>query len=254
MEENSITERIPNTWQDLQNEVAKLLTESGVEAETDKKMITPRGEVSIDVYAEEVIDERKYTIICECKHWRKNIPQTVIHSFRTVVGDIGSNKGYVISLNGFQSGAYNNVYFTNIELLDWNGFQAIILNSWLLNYFVPVITKELDQLFEYSLPINSSVDDKVKQLSENNKVKFRELQKKYSFFGMFVYSSYSKYANVFSDEKKYPKLPASLPEKQLQELPSSILKAKSYRELLDETLKFGKQVISELDAFFVQSS
>ncbi|WP_416206758.1 restriction endonuclease [Oceanobacter antarcticus] len=71
-----------------------------------KKIETVRGDVELDVYAEEVIKGRKYSIAVECKNWSNNIPQHVVHSFRTVVSDLGVNAGYIVAKTGFQSEAF----------------------------------------------------------------------------------------------------------------------------------------------------
>ncbi len=92
-----ITSRLPQSWQDLQADVARLLAECGFDVEVEKTLATARGAVEIDIYAEEQVRGRKYTIICECKFWQNRVPQNVIHGFRTVVSDIGANVGYVIS-------------------------------------------------------------------------------------------------------------------------------------------------------------
>ena len=102
-----ITIEVPKTWQDLQRETARILEECGFTVEIEKKIQTVRGEVEIDVYAEEEVKGRKYTILVECKHWKSRVPQSVIHGFRTVVSDIGANVGYIVSLTGFQSGSFS---------------------------------------------------------------------------------------------------------------------------------------------------
>ena len=77
-----ITCSVPETWKALQNEVGKILEECGFSVEVEKKVDTARGKAELDVYAEEIVKGRKYSIVCECKHWKSNIPQTIIHSFR----------------------------------------------------------------------------------------------------------------------------------------------------------------------------
>jgi len=53
-----------------------------------------------------------------------------VHSFQSVVSNIGANLGYIISRNEFQSGAYEAASKTNIVLLTWNEFQALLFDSW----------------------------------------------------------------------------------------------------------------------------
>jgi hypothetical protein len=91
--------RYSATWQDLQREVARILAECGFTVEVEKVLTTVRGEVEVDVYAQEIVKGRTYQLLCECKHWDRAVRQTVIHSFRTIVSDFGANVGYLISLN-----------------------------------------------------------------------------------------------------------------------------------------------------------
>ncbi|TNC59559.1 restriction endonuclease [Rubellimicrobium roseum] len=101
-----ITEAVPNTWQDLQEQTAQILRECGWSAETEVTVATVRGQVELDVLATETVQGREYKAIVECKNWASRVPQAVIHSFRTVVGDIGAHSGYIVSRAGFQAGAY----------------------------------------------------------------------------------------------------------------------------------------------------
>ena len=118
-----ITNKLPDTWQDLQKQVALILEESGLTVEIEKVILSVRGKIEIDVVASENIDRRTYSILIECKHWKSRIPQTIIHGFRTVISDIGANIGYIISTNGFQSGSYEAAEYTNVKIVTWEEFQ-----------------------------------------------------------------------------------------------------------------------------------
>jgi len=120
-----ITNHKPSTWQDLQTAVAQLLSECGFETATTKNVTTARGQVELDVYAEEDVKGRRYSVACECKYWATRVPQTVIHAFRSVVADIGVNVGYVISMEGFQSGSFRASELTNLRLVTWQEFLRI---------------------------------------------------------------------------------------------------------------------------------
>jgi hypothetical protein len=142
-----ITKKIPDNWRDLQSKVAEILERCGFKVEIEKRIITVRGTVEIDVYAEEIINGRKNVIICECKNWKQNIPQNVIHGFRTIASDIGCNTGYIITTSDFQSGSKKANEFTNIELLTWEEFQNFFFESWYSNYFY----EKLRSIIEFDL-------------------------------------------------------------------------------------------------------
>lgn len=125
-----IFDKQPNDWKDLQNKVAHVLQVCGYKVETPKKIQTPRETIEVDVYAE----NSEFKIVCECKYWKSNVPQSVVHSFRTVVLDIGANKGIIIAQSGFQRGAYNSVQNTNIELRTWPTFLLEYTDKYLTVY------------------------------------------------------------------------------------------------------------------------
>ena len=69
----------PATWQDLEISVARILFEAGLRAERNKTVETVRGNVAIDVYAEDHTTTPPNIMLIECKHWRSAVPQNVVH-------------------------------------------------------------------------------------------------------------------------------------------------------------------------------
>lgn len=94
----------PSTWKELQEFVSRILNDCGYQTEIEKTLKTVRGKSEVDVYAEKASGFQS-KILCECKYWESNIPQSVIHPFRSVVSDYGASQGFVISKKGFQRGA-----------------------------------------------------------------------------------------------------------------------------------------------------
>jgi hypothetical protein len=95
----------------------------GCAAEVEKSIETARGSVEVDVFATDVVSGHDITYVCECKLWTKPISQHVVHSFRTVVADMGADVGIIISANGFQRGAVAAAELTNIRLLTWEEYH-----------------------------------------------------------------------------------------------------------------------------------
>ena len=96
----------PSDWRDLQKKVAKIYSDLGYETTIEKDIQTARGIVNVDVFSTKNVSYLTDTTIVECKHWNKPVPKTVVHAFRSVISDYGANNGYIISQNGFQSGAF----------------------------------------------------------------------------------------------------------------------------------------------------
>ena len=167
-----ITTTEPKNWRDLQDEVCRYLNEAGYIAETPKTIETVRGQVEVDVYAESNKELIK-SFICECKYWNSPLPKEKIHAFRTVTHDSGSMLGIIISKNGFQSGAYEAAYCSNILLKDWNGFIDLIKRQWLTN--------QMTKLVEISGPLSvytDSMDVPYIELEEHKKKLYMEVTEK----------------------------------------------------------------------------
>lgn len=169
-------------WKDLQNKVCLLFNQIGLKAETEKVIETPRGEVEVDVFAIDPNSVDKISYIVECKNWTSPINQSVIHSFTTVMNETGCNIGYIISKNGFQSGAIKYTKNTNIRLFTFDEIQSHYYQLWMMNYFAPQIEKINERCNYYCEPFNSHRDSKIDKLSPSKKKIFFELYHKYGQF------------------------------------------------------------------------
>ena len=237
-----ITSKEPVDWRDLQVMVADILTQCGFTVQIEPVLRTARGEIEVDVYATEEVKGRKYTIACECKRWHASIPQSVIHSFRSIVHDLGCNIGYIITTSNFQSGSIQNVDFTNIELLTWPQFQEKFIETWFERYFVPTITEKLDPLMSYTEPL---LPRWYEGMTDEDKQGFYQLKDKYDAIAIIVMTSFSKYSRILSgNDKERIRLPlieridpASIPR---INIPEEILNEVGYWEFLQKTIAFGE--------------
>lgn len=188
----------PSDWRQLQAGVCRLLNETGLTAEIEKKLKTPRGEVEIDVYAvdENSVDQIRYLI--ECKNWASPIPQSVVHSFTTVMQETGGNIGFIVSRKGFQPGATQYMQSTNIVGATYLEIQKRYWKPWWRNFFVPTIGSAVETLVEYIEPINNEREKLIAELPDHKQVLIRRLQKKYSSFGMMMAAfEFPRYATQF---------------------------------------------------------
>lgn len=242
-----ITRNAPDSWQSLQVEVGRMLSECGFAFEVEKKIQTARGTVELDVYAEETVRGRKYVITCECKYWKSRIPQSVVHGFRTVVQDIGANIGYIISMEGFQSGAVTASDLTNLSLVTWQEFQSLFEDSWLEAHFTEVIGNKLCGLMTYAEPILPSWFDR---MTDEDQDAFLSLKEKYDLFGILM-QSLGPYIRKLKNQP-IPKLPLRdqfKPDTILQTIPDHILDETAYRELLDASITHGEAALAEFRVF-----
>ena len=167
-----ITNDVPKSWKDLQNKVCKLLNEAGYPSESPKEINTVRGKVEVDVFSTSN-DELVKQFICECKYWNTAIPKEKVHAFRTVVNDSGSMVGIFISKKGYQSGAYEAAYCSNVLLKDWDGFIKLIEKQWLKRQ-LPRIKKIAHPLSVYT----DFLDVPFEELSEEEIEAYKKLNDK----------------------------------------------------------------------------
>lgn len=174
----------PETWQDLESTVTRMLKECGFKAERGKQISTVRGTVNVDVYAQDNTTIPRSTYLIECKYWKADIPQTVIHAFRTVVNDFGSQHGIIIAKSGFQSGAYEATRNTNLLLLSWEEFLSLFELRWIQEQ-IKYIHRIAKPLNIYTDPLDMS--QYLKEISKCGLLKYRELCNEYLEYSIISY-------------------------------------------------------------------
>lgn len=168
-----ITSETPKNWKELQSLVCKYLNESGYKAEETKTINLVRGNVEVDVYAT-ADDELIKTFLCECKFWDSPIPKEKVHAFRSVISDSGATLGIIISKSGFQKGAVDAAYCSNVLLKNWDSFIDMISKQWLRHRIFEL--KHISQpLTIYMDPLD--IDDGI--FDDTIKNKYFELHKRY---------------------------------------------------------------------------
>lgn len=240
-----ITSTVPDNWRELQDAVGRLLAECGFAVEIEKKVETVRGTVELDVFAQEEVKGRRYSIVVECKHWKSRIPQNVVHGFRTVVADLGANIGYIVSTAGFQEGAFQARELTNVELLTWEQLQDKFELSWYESYFSPQIAEHLDPLLTYSEPLAPAWWDK---LTDGQKNRYLELKSKYDELGWLI-MTFTPYHRMLRETQPITLLPVidRVPANSTltANVPETLLRQKAYREFLEEAIAFGSEIIAQ---------
>jgi hypothetical protein len=237
-----ITEASPQSWQDLQTQVARVLQECGFTVEIERTVDTVRGSVEIDVFAVEAVDSRTYTTLVECKNWAARVPKSVIHAFRTVVADSGANVGYIVSRAGFQSGALSAAELTNVRLVTWEEFQDGFERTWLHRFFVPVMTDELDALFTYTEPL---LPRWYHELDDEAQRRYLALREEHAPLGMLLVVLFSSYSRFLDRELPALPLRGNVPD---DGIPADMLDARAYREFLGAALVEGRKAIAEFRA------
>ena len=174
----------PNDWKKLQYGVCKIFNEIGLKAETEKEIKTPRGTVELDVFALDPGSVDKIQYVVECKNWKSSIPQSVVHSFTTVMHEVGANIGYIVSQRGLQKGAIDYIKNTNIKGVKYSEFQNHYLGVWIDRHFCPTVGNAADSLMQYTEPINSRRERYKSNLSNKLQEDFMTLYNEYNLFGV----------------------------------------------------------------------
>jgi predicted Mrr-cat superfamily restriction endonuclease len=108
-----------SAWKDYQQLAAAFFRKLGLEATVEKELHGARGVHKVDVYVTGDYMGIVFTWIVECKHWRSNIPKEKVAALAGVLQDIGSDRGFLLSEKGFQSGALRMAEKSNITLRVW---------------------------------------------------------------------------------------------------------------------------------------
>lgn len=250
----NVISSLPTDWRELQTQVARIFSECGFAAETDRAIETVRGSVNVDVYAEDTTQTPLLIYLCECKRWKSSVPKTVVHSFRTVVVDHGANCGFIISSRRFQKGAYEAAANTNIRLLNWVQFQEIFLERWIHAYMLPRLYEESDALIQYTEPINSRIFRKADNLTATQQQSFVKLRSQYQVLAYL--------ALHLSTQIYHPSMKVEIPQLPIKDgmqvdygsieggLPPELCEAYTLRDFLETFVKYLQQGTAEFDQLF----
>lgn len=249
-----IDDPLPENWQDLQTGVQRIFRNVGLLAEVEVDLETPRGSVNVDVLATDVRSVDKIRYIVECKNWSSSIPQTVVHSFTTVMHETGANIGFIISKHGLQQGAKQYTQNTNIIGMTYLEFQQRYFEAWWYRYFCPRIGDAADEPLQYVEPINSKRDREYAKLSLQAQEKFDQLRQEKGVsvmvLSMFNYKFMSKALNT-GNLLEVPKNLDDFKTRVLSQIcPHIELYCDTYRELLKIILEYLSDTKAEFDTIF----
>ena len=133
----------------------------------------------------------KSDTLWNAKNWGSSIPQTVVHSFTTVMHETGANIDLLFQSTGFsrvQTVTQKHQYIIGMTYLE---FQKGILRLGGIDTFCPRIGDAADEPLQYVEPINSKRDREYAKLSLQAQEKFDQLRQEKG-----VYHNGSLYAQL----------------------------------------------------------
>lgn len=103
-------------WREYQERVADFFREVGMKAETDVAVAGVRTSHDIDVLVKSEYMGIEITWIVECKRWKRPVSKDKVLTLRSIIDDVGADRGFIMAENGFQSGALEAALLANVTL------------------------------------------------------------------------------------------------------------------------------------------
>ncbi len=121
-------------WREYQEQAAALFRELGFDVHTDLRVTGARGSHDVDVYASFERAGLAVNWIIECKRWKRPVDKSHVLTLRSIVEDVGADRGILLSESGVQSGAVavtdkSNVHVTSIINLKAIAADEIVLEQ-----------------------------------------------------------------------------------------------------------------------------
>lgn len=106
-----------SNWRHYQDEVAAFFKRQGCNVEVENIVQGVRAKHEVDVHVKFLRSGIECTWIVECKLWKSKVPKEKVMALKSIVDDVGADRGIIVSEKGFQSGALDAVRNTNITLV-----------------------------------------------------------------------------------------------------------------------------------------
>ena len=175
----------------------------------------------------------------------------------TVVSDSGANTGLIVSSTGFQRGAVAAAAFSNLQLLDWIGFQTMFAVRWLREYMAPTLAQQTDALHQYTEPFNSRIVRRTAALPADRLERFKVLQERYFPLALSISMFHPAALDwMRTGQSPLPTLPLRTSMDRpygrgLEGLvPDDVLDATALRPLMDALIEHSRLATFEFDEIF----
>lgn len=106
-----------SNWREYQEATAAVFRRLGCDAVVEFQAQGVRAKHDIDVYVSFLRQSIKCTWIIECKLWKNRVPKEKVLALKSIVDDLGADRGIIFSEAGFQPGAQDAARGTNITLV-----------------------------------------------------------------------------------------------------------------------------------------
>lgn len=128
------------TWQDYQEDAASFFRSLGLDATTDVRLSGVRTDHDIDVVVKMHHVGFDVTWLVECKHWRTRVSKLHVLALRSIVSELGADRGILLCEAGFQSGAIEAATLTNVQVTSLEQLRNSAANE--------ILSMRLRELFD----------------------------------------------------------------------------------------------------------
>ena len=104
-------------WSDYQEQVADFFRSLGLSATTNETIQGIRTTHDVDVVVRSRHAGFDVLWLVECKAWKTAIPKEKVLALRTIVDDVGADRGFIMAESGYQSGALLHLALNAIVML-----------------------------------------------------------------------------------------------------------------------------------------
>ncbi len=143
-------------WYQFQEKIKDHFKKLGCDAKTNVRIKGTRTNHDIDVLIKSKFLGHNITWGIEAKKWKEKVSKLHVLALRQIVDDTGMDKAFIISENGFQSGAIDASAHSNIELLTFEQLKNIsedYFHSDILNQYLDRINLNINRYYSHSKKI-----------------------------------------------------------------------------------------------------
>lgn len=143
-------------WYQFQEEIKDHFIKLGCDAKTNVRIEGTRTKHDIDVLIKSKFLGHNITWGIEAKKWREKVSKLHVLALRQIVDDTGIDKAFIISENGFQSGANEAAEHSNVRLLTLRELKNIsedYFHSDILNQYLDRVNLNINRYYSHSKTI-----------------------------------------------------------------------------------------------------
>ena len=149
-------------WQQYQKDVADLFHSLGCETDVEAQVQGIRALHKIDVWVRFDHFGLRHQWVIECKNWRRPVTKEKVLALKSLIDDIGADRGILIAQSGFQLGAWRAASSTNIALMDLEELKAVTRDDFMrialesLDHKIERLSREMSKQLYVEKRINQS--------------------------------------------------------------------------------------------------